>query len=143
MKAAYLYNAIVTVLITVVVYAFAPAMLRLISGSSEPVIIENGSLYLKVAAPAFFVLGLINDTRTGTAGNRKQGAAAFFQCHRADWKNPLRQPSRPALPVPCRRFLRAGHLVLYGGGAGDRVLDESGGEGRRETVRDQEKRIYR
>ena len=64
MKAAYLYNAIVTVLITVVVYAFAPAMLRLISGSSEPVIIENGSLYLKVAAPAFFVLGLINDTRT-------------------------------------------------------------------------------
>ena len=34
MKAAYLYNAIVTVLITVVVYAFAPAMLRLISGSS-------------------------------------------------------------------------------------------------------------
>ena len=62
MKAAYLYNAIVTVLITVVVYAFAPAMLRLISG--EPVIIENGSLYLKVAAPAFFVLGLINDTRT-------------------------------------------------------------------------------
>ena len=36
----------------------------LISGSSEPVIIENGSLYLKVAAPAFFVLGLINDTRT-------------------------------------------------------------------------------
>ena len=64
MKAAYLYNAIVTVLITVVVYAFAPAMLRLISGSSELVIIENGSLYLKVAAPAFFVLGLINDTRT-------------------------------------------------------------------------------
>ena len=64
MKAAYLYDAIVTVLITVAVYAFAPVMLSLISGSSEPVIIENGSLYLKVAAPAFFVLGLINDTRT-------------------------------------------------------------------------------
>ncbi|MEI3194849.1 MAG: hypothetical protein V8S54_02865 [Lachnospiraceae bacterium] len=43
-------------------------MPRRCSGSSpvevEPVIIENGSLYLKVAAPALFVLGLINDTRT-------------------------------------------------------------------------------
>lgn len=64
MKAAYLYSAAATVLIAILVNLFAPYMIRLISGSSEPVIIENGTMYLRVAAPAFFVLAVVNDTRT-------------------------------------------------------------------------------
>ena len=63
-KAAYLYNAVMTVIIMILVNIFAPHMIRFISGSNEAVIIENGTLYLRVAAPAFFILGVINDTRT-------------------------------------------------------------------------------
>lgn len=63
-KAAYLYNAVMTVVIMILVNIFAPYMIRFISGSNETVIIENGTMYLRVAAPAFFVLGVINDTRT-------------------------------------------------------------------------------
>lgn len=64
MKAAYLYNAVMTVVIMILVNIFAPYMIRFISGSNEAVIIENGTMYLRVAAPAFFILGVINDTRT-------------------------------------------------------------------------------
>ena len=64
MKAAYLYDAIVTVLLVLLVNIFAPHLIRFISGSEKAVIIENGTMYLRVVAPAFFVLGVINNTRT-------------------------------------------------------------------------------
>ena len=63
-KAAYLYNAIVTAVLVLLVNIFAPYLIRFISGSEEAVIIENGTMYLRVVAPAFFVLGVINNTRT-------------------------------------------------------------------------------
>lgn len=104
-------------------------MLRLISGSSEPVIIENGSLYLKVAAPAFFVLGLINDTRTALQAIGSKVLPLFSSVIELIGKILFVSLLVPRFQYLARRFLRAGHLVLYGGGAGDRVLDESGGEG--------------
>ena len=64
MKAAYLYNAIVTAVLVLMVNIFAPHLIRFISGSEKAVIIENGTMYLRVVAPAFFVLGVINNTRT-------------------------------------------------------------------------------
>ena len=64
MKCVYFYNAIVTVIITVFLTIFAPGLIRLVSGSSEAVIIQNGTRYLQVVAPALFVLGLVNNTRT-------------------------------------------------------------------------------
>ena len=64
MKAAYLYNAIVTAVLVLLVNIFAPYLIRFISGSEEAVIIENGTMYLRVVAPAFFILGVINNTRT-------------------------------------------------------------------------------
>lgn len=64
MKCAYLSNGCMTVGAVIVLLLFAPDMVRIISGSSEPVILENGARYLRVVAPFFFVLGLINDTRT-------------------------------------------------------------------------------
>ena len=63
-KAAYLYNAIVTAVLVLLVNIFAPHLIRFISGSEKAVIIENGTMYLRVVAPAFFVLGVINNTRT-------------------------------------------------------------------------------
>ena len=64
MKCVYLYNAIVTVIITLFLTVFAPTLIRLVSGSTEAVIIQNGTRYLQVVAPALFVLGLVNNTRT-------------------------------------------------------------------------------
>ena len=60
----YLYNAIVTAVLVLMVNIFAPHLIRFISGSEKAVIIENGTMYLRVVAPAFFVLGVINNTRT-------------------------------------------------------------------------------
>lgn len=64
MKYAYLYNAAVTIGMTLLMAVFAPYMIKLISGSEEQIIIQNGTRYLQVVAPAYFVLGLVNNTRT-------------------------------------------------------------------------------
>ena len=104
-------------------------MLRLISGSSEPVIIENGSLYLKVAAPAFFVLGLINDTRTALQAIGSKVLPLFSSVIELIGKIlfvSLLVPRFQYLAVvfcePVIWCFMAVELV-------DRVLDESGGEG--------------
>lgn len=64
MKYSYMYTAAVTVVITIVIWAAAPYMIAWISGSRETVILQNGTLYLRVVAPCYFILGLLNNTRT-------------------------------------------------------------------------------
>ena len=63
MKYSYLYNAAVTIIITIVIWGFAPIMIRWISGSDEAVLLRNGTLYLRVVAPCYFILGVLNNTR--------------------------------------------------------------------------------
>lgn len=63
-KYSYLYSAAMTVVITVIVWIFAPDMIRLISGSDEGEVLRNGTLYLRVVAPFYFILGILNSTRT-------------------------------------------------------------------------------
>lgn len=65
MKCAYLYNVIVAGLITIFMLFMAPTMVQLVSGSSEPLILQNGSRYLRVVAPCLFILGTLNETRSG------------------------------------------------------------------------------
>lgn len=64
MKYSYLYNVAATALITLVFWIFAPKMIQIISGSREAVIIQNGSKFLRVVAPSYFILGLVNNTRS-------------------------------------------------------------------------------
>ncbi len=64
MKRAYQYNACVTVAITIFLAACAPFMVRIISGSEEQVVLSNGALYLRVVAPCYVILGMLNETRT-------------------------------------------------------------------------------
>ncbi|NLL79251.1 MAG: MATE family efflux transporter [Clostridiales bacterium] len=64
MTYSYWYNAAITIGMTLLMALFAPYMVKLISGSEEPIIIQNGTRYLQVVAPAYFVLGLVNNTRT-------------------------------------------------------------------------------
>ncbi len=65
MKYAYLYGVVVATAATVLMLIFAPAAVRLISGSSESVVLENGALYLRVVAPCLAILGVLNPCRLG------------------------------------------------------------------------------
>lgn len=64
MKYSYLYTAALTVIVTVLVWSFAPYMIRWISGSDETKVLENGMLYLRIVSPCYVILGLLNNTRT-------------------------------------------------------------------------------
>lgn len=63
LKYAYLCGAVLTLGITLLAMPLAPLMVRLLSGSSEAVVIENGALYLRVVAPCLMILSLLNPTR--------------------------------------------------------------------------------
>lgn len=65
MKCAYLYGVVTTFIASVLMFFFAPTAVKLLSGSSESVVIENGALYLRVVAPCLIILGLLNPTRQG------------------------------------------------------------------------------
>lgn len=62
-KYSYLCGAALTAAITLLTLPLAPFMVRLLSGSAEAVVIENGALYLRVVAPCLMILALLNPTR--------------------------------------------------------------------------------
>lgn len=63
MKYSYEFSAVVTVFITIFIWIFAPFMIRFISGSEDAVVLQNGTLYLRVVAPCYFILAILNNTR--------------------------------------------------------------------------------
>lgn len=62
-KYSYLCGAVLTAAITLFTLPLAPLMVRLLSGSTETVVIENGALYLRVVAPCLLILTLLNPSR--------------------------------------------------------------------------------
>lgn len=62
-KQSYLCGAVLTVIISLFTIPLAPVMVRLLSGSTEAVVIENGALYLQVVAPCLVILALLNPSR--------------------------------------------------------------------------------
>ena len=68
MKIAYLFDIIATVVMTVIMWGTAPYLIRLISGSDSPVILANGSRFLRVVAPFYGVLGILLQTRFALQG---------------------------------------------------------------------------
>lgn len=65
MKCGYLYGVFVSIAVTVLMWLAAPVMVKLVSGSSESVVLENGAMYLRVVAPCLSILGVLNCTRNG------------------------------------------------------------------------------
>lgn len=65
MKCAYLYSVVIAAIASALMFLFAPTAVRLLSGTSERVVIENGALYLRVVAPCLVILGVLNPTRQG------------------------------------------------------------------------------
>lgn len=63
MKYQYIYSLGMASIMTILMLLFAPALISLISGSNDPVIIGNGSLYLRCCSPFYVVLGMLIDTR--------------------------------------------------------------------------------
>ena len=63
MKEIYLYSVVVAVLAVLLMQVGAEGMVRLISGSSEAVVLENGARYLRWNAPFYAVLGVLLSTR--------------------------------------------------------------------------------
>ena len=63
MREIYLYSVVVAVLAVLLMNVGAEWMVKLVSGSSEPVVLENGARYLVWNAPFYAVLGMLLSTR--------------------------------------------------------------------------------
>ena len=63
MRAIWLYSVVVAVAAILLMSVGAEWMVRMVSGSSEPVVLENGARYLVWNAPFYAVLGVLLSTR--------------------------------------------------------------------------------
>lgn len=65
MMCSYLCGLAVSAAATIFMLFFAPAVVSLLTGSHESVVIQNGALYMRVVAPCLTILGFLNSTRMG------------------------------------------------------------------------------
>lgn len=68
MRDSYFYDLIAAIFMTVFLGFCAPAMVSFISSSHNPTIVHNGSLYLRIVAPNYAVLGILMQTRSALQG---------------------------------------------------------------------------
>lgn len=68
LRYSYIYDAILAIIVSVVLLLFANSLVHLISGSTEDVVINNGSLYLKIVGPFYMILGILMQTRFALQG---------------------------------------------------------------------------
>lgn len=67
-KYLYSYDLVACVVISALLIFTAKPLVRLVSGSNEPVVIENAVLYLRVASPFYGILGVLVQTRCALQG---------------------------------------------------------------------------
>ncbi|MGN0706727.1 MAG: MATE family efflux transporter [Faecalibacterium sp.] len=63
MREVWIFSAVVAVVATLLMYGTAEWMVALISGSTAPVVLENGAQYLRWTAPFYSILGVLLSTR--------------------------------------------------------------------------------
>ncbi len=68
MKQMYIYDVIVAALATVILLFSAPTLVTWISGTTDKTVLYNGSLYLRIVAPNYAVLGILMQTRFALQG---------------------------------------------------------------------------
>lgn len=68
MRWSFLCDFICAAVIAVFLFYLAPDLVRLVSGSTEPVVIDNASRYLRFVGPFYFVLGLLIQSRSAMHG---------------------------------------------------------------------------
>ena len=67
-RIVYICDIILAAVITVILLLFSRNLVQLISGSKESIVLDNGSLYLKVVGPFYAVLGVLGSTRYALQG---------------------------------------------------------------------------
>ena len=68
MKYAYIYDVIMATIVTMIIFIFGSSLVKLISGSSESVVLDNGTLYLMIVGPFYAILGILMQTRYALQG---------------------------------------------------------------------------
>jgi len=68
MRVVYIYDTVAALVIVVIMCLAAPALVRLVSGSDEAVILENGARYLRYTSPFYGILGWLVATRNALQG---------------------------------------------------------------------------
>ena len=68
MKQMYIYDVVVAALATVILLLSAPTLVTWISGTTDHTVLYNGSLYLRIVAPNYAVLGILMQTRFALQG---------------------------------------------------------------------------
>ena len=56
----------------IIIFLFGSSLVKMISGSSESVVLDNGTLYLKIVAPFYLILGILMQTRYALQGIGKK-----------------------------------------------------------------------
>ena len=68
MKDAYIYDIVLAAVVSLIFFTSAPQLVKLISGSTNPVILRNGSKMLYIVGPFYAVLGVLMQTRFALQG---------------------------------------------------------------------------
>lgn len=68
MNYMYVYDFVAAGIITVCLHFVARSLVQLITGSTEPVVLDNASMYLYVAGPFYAILGVLLQTRSALQG---------------------------------------------------------------------------
>lgn len=68
MKDAYIYDFVLAAVVSAVLFLFAPNFVQMISGSTNPTILHNGSKMLYIVGPFYAVLGVLMQTRFALQG---------------------------------------------------------------------------
>ncbi len=68
MRCAYVYDIVATIIVSIIIFLFGSSLVKMISGSSESVVLDNGTLYLKIVAPFYLILGILMQTRYALQG---------------------------------------------------------------------------
>ena len=68
MKQMYIYDVVVAAIATVILLLSAPTLVTWISGTTDETVLYNGSLYLRIVAPNYAVLGILMQTRFALQG---------------------------------------------------------------------------
>ena len=68
MRDAFIYDFVLAGIVSAVLFMFAPKFVQMLSGSTNPVIIRNGSKMLYIVGPFYAVLGVLMQTRFALQG---------------------------------------------------------------------------
>ena len=68
MKYAYIYDVLAAGVITVALWAFGEQMVIWLTGTEDPIVLENAVLYLRLIGPFLVILGMLLQTRSALQG---------------------------------------------------------------------------